>query len=201
MIRCLTYLALASALLPFCLHAQQTADVVSGRVAMRVDPAFVQLLAGADVHLDDLASTPLQTGMVSLPVLTGALDLTSLAGEVRLGSGLVIFADGHQIKLISWLLDTTSSSPVLSTLFVVDGVVQGRLALFALGLPSGLPLPLQPQSGTILVQQASVSLAPEGASAFNRLFGLDGDEQLQASTPVGSLDLYAVLASPPHEAN
>ena len=177
------------------LAAQQVHSIVSGRTTLQLNQQFVQTIASYGASFSDLGLAALQTGTVSFPIANGAVDLNTVAGELRHKGGLIISANGDQIELRDWVLDITGPQPTISALFVINGALTGRLPLFLVQPPVDLALPLQPQGGVIAIKQASLFLSAAGASTFNSLFGLDGSEQLQTYTPVGNIDVYAVLAS------
>ena len=185
------------ALAPQWLGAQQVNNIVSGRTSMYLNSAFQATIESYGATFSDLGLAALQNGTVSFPIAKGAIDLDTVAGELRHKGGLIITADGRQIKLLDWVLDITGPVPTISALFITDGTVNGRFPLFLVQPPPNLNLPLQPQGGIVAIRQASLFLTPAGATTFNNLFGLDGSEQLQANTPVGNIDVYAVLASTP----
>ncbi len=176
------------------LPAQQIRSVVGGRTAMQLNSSFVQSIQALGANFTDLGLGALQNGSISFPIATGTIDLNTVAGELQNKGGLVIAADGEQIELLDWTVDITSSQPTITALFLVNGSVIGRFPMFLVQPPVDLALPLQPQNGIIFIKQASLFLSPAGASTFNMLFGLSGDQQLQAYTPVGNIDVYAVLA-------
>lgn len=178
-------------------EAQQVNNIVSGRTAMQLNSTFMQTIESYGASFSDLGLAALQNGSLSFPIAKGAIDLNTVAGELRHTGGLVITADGRQIQLLNWVLDTTGSTPTITVLFVIDGSVSGRFPLFLVQPPVNLNLPLQPQGGVLSIHQASLFLSQAGATTFNNLFGLDGSEQMQPNTPVGNIDVYAVLARTP----
>ena len=188
--------ALASVLLATTslLPAQQMRSIVSGRTTLELNSGFVQSVQSLGADFTDLGLASLQNGSVTFPIATGNVDLNTAAGEVQHKGGLVIQADGGQIQLLDWTLDITGPTPLISVLFVVNGSVMGRFPLFLVQPPVDMPLPLQVQGGVIPIKQASLFLSQAGASTFNNLFGLSGDQQLQTYTAVGNIDVYAVLA-------
>ena len=175
-------------------RAQQVRSVVNGRTTLELNAAFMQTIQSYGASFTDLGMAALQNGTVTFPITSGAVDLDTVAGEVRHKSGLVITADDSQIQLLDWVLDITGSQPTISVLFVINGEEMGRFPLFLVQPPTNLALPLQPSDGVIFIKQASLFLSPAGATTFNNLFGLSGDQQLQAYTAVGNIDVYAVLA-------
>ena len=191
------FLLVPIALATQALVAQQVNTIVSGRTAMYLNSAFQATIESYGATFSDLGLAALQNGTVYFPISKGVIDVNTVAGELRHGGGLVITADGRQIKLLNWVLDTTGPVPTISALFVIDGTINGRFPLFLVQPPPNLSLPLQPQGSVVAIRQASLFLTPAGATTFNNLFGLDGSEQLQAYTPVGNIDVYAVLAGTP----
>lgn len=177
------------------LPAQQVRSVVSGRTAMQLNSSFVQSIQALGANFADLGLAALKNSSVSFPIASGSVDLNTVAGELQHKGGLVIQADGRQIQLLNFTLDITGSQPTISAQLVIDGSISGRFPLFLVQPPVNLALPLQPQGGMIVIKQASLFLSQAGASAFNSLFGLSGDRQLQAYAPVGNIDVYAVLAA------
>lgn len=177
------------------LPAQQVRSIVSGRTAMQLNTNFVQSMEALGANFTDLGLATLRNGSITFPIVAGSVDLNTVAGELQHKGGLVIQADEQTIELLDWKLDITGSQPTISVLFVVNGSITGRFPLFLVQPPVDLALPLQPQGGVILIKQASLFLSQAGASTFNNLFGLSGDQQLQAYAPVGNIDVYAVLAA------
>ena len=189
--------ALAAAVLTAgrLLPAQQIQSIVSGRTAVQLNSSFMQSLEALGANFTDLGLAALQNGSITFPIATGSVDLNTVAGELQHKGGLAMQADGHTIELLDWTLDITGAQPTVSALFVIDGSITGRFPLFLVQPPVNLALPLQPQGGVIAIKQASLFLSPAGASTFNSLFGLSGDQQLQPYSPVGNIDVYAVLAA------
>jgi hypothetical protein len=152
--------------------ARPTALLADGRTSVNLSSDFLGALSTLRVSAAAVGEGSLRSGVASFPITTGALDLASAKGEIDHAGGLALTAGNTTVQLISFKIDTTAATPVLTGLVIVNGDVVGRLPLFDLQLPA-LTLPLQPGAfGTVFVPGVGVKLNKDAAAALNQVFGV-----------------------------
>lgn len=171
--------------------AQKTITLTSGQTRVALAPSFVSALSGLGVHPGVIAPTELRSGVVNFPIVGGAVDLDTAKGQILHSGGLTLTAGATQVRLQSFIIDTTGASPVITGLVVVDNKLAGRLPLFSLALPAGLTLPLPLTDGVLALKGVGVSLTPTAAGALNQVFHVSA---LQGGFAVGTARVVAVPA-------
>jgi hypothetical protein len=188
-------LILALACTPSIVLAQtssQTPSVDFGRTTVQFGQSFINSVEGLGAVITDLHGNPLQNNAFTVRATGGALDLTSSAGEIEHTGGLLVNAAGTILRIQNFTIDTSNpTAPILTAAFIVNDHFVSRLALFNITPPAGFSLPLQPQSGVLQVNGLGLTLAPATASAINAVLG---GQYLQAGTPIGTANLYAVFS-------
>ena len=130
-------------------------------------------------------------GKVTFTVTGGAIDLQTARGEISHSGGLTLTAGSTEVRLQSFTIDTTGSSPVLTGLVVVDDKLVGRLPLPNLQLPAGLSLPLRPSAeGVLRLKGVGVTLTSTAASALNGVFKTNA---LAGGFEIGTANVYVVF--------
>jgi len=152
--------------------AKPTAVLADGKTSVALSNDFLAALVALKLSAGAVGDGSLRSGVASFPVTGGALDLGTAKGEINHSGGLNLTAGSTRVELLSFNIDTSGASPVLTGLVTVNGDFVGRLPLFNLELPA-LTLPLQPQAfNTIFLPGVKVTLSAEAAQALNTVFGV-----------------------------
>jgi len=179
--------------------AQQTKTVETGLTSVQLSSTFTSALESLSVTPGTVAPTRIVGGTAYFPVTGGAIDLTSAAGNIVHSGGLTLEAGGTQVRLQSFIIDTTSvltSTPalVLTGLVVVNNTLVGRLPLFNLVLPSGFKLPLQAEGGFVLqLNGVGLTLTSTAAGALNGVYHLSGNSAIPAGLAIGTASVFAFV--------
>ncbi len=171
--------------------AQKTETVEGGRTTVTLAESFVSALGTLGVTPGTVSPTELRGAKVNFPITGGAIDLETGNGQILHSGGLSLTAGNNEVKLQSFIIDTTSSQPVITGLVVVNGKLVGRLPLFNLTPPSGINLPLKPTHGVLETKGIGVTLTAGAASALNEVFGI---KALAGGLDIGTADGFAILA-------
>lgn len=119
------------------------------------------------------------------------VDLQTARGEIVHSGGLTLTAGSTEVRLQSFTIDTTGSSPVLTGLVVVNNKLVGRLPLFNLQLRAGITLPLKPSGeGVLRLKGVGVVLTGPAANALN---GVYGTTALKGGFGIGTANVYLVF--------
>ena len=172
-------------------QAQKTYTVEAGRTTVTLADRFVSALKSLDVTPGTISPTELKDGRVNFPITGGAIDLDSGRGQLLHSGGLTLTAGKTEVKLQSFIIDSTGGEPVITGLVVEDGKLVGRVPLFKIYYPDGLSLPLKPDHGVLKGDNLGLSLTSTAASALNAAFHVTA---LSAGFDVGTADVEAILA-------
>lgn len=165
--------------------------LAEGRTSVTLSNDFIGALGSLQVAAGAVGAGSLRSGVASFPITGGALDLGTAKAEINHSGGLSLSAGATRVQLLSFNIDTTGATPVLTGLVTVNGDVVGRLPLFNLTLPS-LTLPLQPGAfGTIFIPGVQVRLSREAAGALNSIFGVTAFTE---GFNIGTASVQAVTA-------
>jgi hypothetical protein len=94
------------------------------------------------------------------------------------------------VKLQSFIIDTTGSTPVITGLVSADGELLGRLTLFDLALPSNLKVPIKLDYGFLVLNGVGVTLDAGAAKALNSVFKVSA---FTGGLNIGSAQVIAYL--------
>ena len=172
-------------------QAQKTDTVEAGRTTVTLADRFVSALKSLDVTPGTVSPTELKDGRVNFPITGGAIDLDTGRGQLLHSGGLTLRAGKTEVKLQSFIIDSTGGEPVITGLVVEDGKLVGRAPLFKIYYPDGLSLPLKPDHGVLKGDNLGLSLTSTAASALNAAFHVTA---LSAGFDVGTADVEAILA-------
>ena len=181
----------AVALVPAALYAQTTDAIVSGSATVILTPATLQQFTGLGVTLTDLTLVRLPNGTNVLPALQGAIDLTTSFNEVVYGGGYQFVSGSHIIQVRNLTLDLMGPSAIFYGIVIEDGTFVGREAIFSIVATGAPTLPIVPVNGAISHNGLNLSFQQPFLSLLNGAFGNTG---LSATTVVGTLNLFSVLA-------
>lgn len=170
--------------------AQKTRTINYGLTTVRLSDTFTFAIKSLDVTAGTIEPTRIRDGVVGFPVVSGAIDLDTAAGNILHSGGLTLTAGETQVKLQSFIIDTTGSSPAITGLVVVNGKLLGRLALFDLALPSGFSLPLDADHGVLQLKGVGVTLDAGAATALNGVFSVNA---FAGGLNIGTADVFAIL--------
>jgi hypothetical protein len=173
--------------------AQQTKTVDFGVTSVKLSSTFTGALTSLGVTAGTVAPTRIIDGSATFPVTGGAIDLDTAAGNILHSGGLTLEAGGTEVRLQSFIIDTTGASPVITGLVVVNNKLVGRLTLFDLQLPAGFTLPLKPEGGVILqLRGVGVTLDAQAAAALNSVYSVTA---FQGGLDIGTANVFAVVTT------
>lgn len=171
--------------------AQKTETVEGGRTTVTLAESFVSALSSLGVTPGTVSPTDLRGANVNFPITGGAIDLDTGSGQILHSGGLTLTAGNIEVKLQSFIIDTTSSQPILTGLVVVSGKLVGRLPLFNLTPPSTITPPLMPNHGVLETKGIGVTLTATAATALNEVFGI---KALAGGLEIGTAEGLAILS-------
>jgi hypothetical protein len=172
-------------------RAQNTDTVEAGRTTVTLASSFVSALGSLGVTPGTIGPTELRGSRVDFPITGGAFDLDTALGQVLHSGGLTLTAGSTEVRLQSFIIDTTGSAPLITGLVVVDKKLVGRLPLFNLALPSGFTLPVKPEHNAFREEGIGVTLTTTAASALNTVFGVTA---LSGGLDIGTAGVFALLS-------
>ena len=161
--------------------AQHTYTLHTGRTSVKLSSTFTNALADLDVSVGRVFSTEIEDGAVTFPVTGGAVDLDTASGNILHSGGLTLKAGNTQVRLESFIIDTTAK-PVITGLVVVNNKLVGRLPLFDLTLPAGFSLPLHLEGHRLILKGVGVTLDAQAAGALNAVFNVNA---FSGGLPIG----------------
>jgi hypothetical protein len=153
----------------------QTDQVQSGRTSVTFSEQFGATLVQFGLGASSIGPSQLQTGIGAgtFPISAGAIDLSTARGEFDHSGGFSLSRESTQVRLVNFVIDTTST-PVLTGLVIVNDKLVGRITLFDLQLPSGVALPLKPTAdGVVSLQGVGLTLDNAAATALNGAFAVN----------------------------
>lgn len=169
----LPHCALAVLLMPALAFAAPTVNTLGGDTRVVLSPELVGALTSLNVAVAPTYPAKLKRGEARFPIPAGELDLGTLKGEVAHNGGLSLRAGGTTVDLSSYVIDTTSATPVLTGLVKVNDSVIGRVPLFDLSLPSApVVRGLHSRAGSLQLDDVQLTLTDEAAAALNAVFAV-----------------------------
>jgi hypothetical protein len=171
--------------------AQKTETIEGGRTVVTLAGSFVSALGSLGVTPGTVAPTALRGAKVNFPITGGAIDLETGDGQILHSGGLTLTAGNTEVKIQSFIIDTTTSQPAITGLVVVNGKLVGRLSLFNLTPPNGLTPPLTANHGIIDAKGIGLTLTATAAAALNQVFGITA---LAGGLEIGTADGLAILS-------
>jgi hypothetical protein len=171
-------------------RAQNTVTIEAGRTTVALAESFVSALGSLGVTPGTVRPTDLKNGRVDFPITGGAFDLDTALGQVVHSGGLTLTAGSTEIRLESFIIDTTGSTPLITGLVIADNKLIGRLPLFDLTLPKGITLPIKPAHNVFKVEGIGVTLTATAASALNGAFHTSA---LTGGVDIGTAKVVALL--------
>jgi hypothetical protein len=189
-----TGLVVAVSLVATAAFAQQTKTVEGGVTSVALSETFTGALTSLSVTPGVVAPSRLREGVAFFPIVGGAIDLDTAAGNIVHSGGLTLTAGSIEVRLQSFLIDTTATPPVLTGIVVANNKLVGRIPLFHVVLPSGFSVPLKAQDGFILqLKGVGLTLSANAATALNGVFGLSGGQAIPAGLPIGTASVFAFV--------
>jgi hypothetical protein len=179
-----------SCMLSVTAHAQNTDTIEAGRTTVTLAASFVSALGSLGVTPGTVRPTELKDGRVNFPITGGAFDLDTALGQVVHSGGLTLTAGNTEVRIQSFIIDTTGSTPVITGLVVVDNKLVGRIPLFNLSLPNGITLPIKPKYGVFKIEGIGVTLTATAAGALNTVFHVTA---LTSGFDIGTASVVALL--------
>lgn len=149
-------------------QAASQIELLSGTTSVELSPGFVGALTSLNIAPGRVFPSGLRGRKATFPITDGTLDRQTLRGEIVHNGGLTLTRGTTQVKLKSFIIDTTGQGIVLTGLVSANGAVVGRIPLFDLQLPSEPSASLRFES--ISLSGVVVNLRPEAANALNAVF-------------------------------
>jgi hypothetical protein len=171
-------------------RAQNTVTIEAGRTTVTLADSFVSALGSLGVTPGTVSPTELKGARVNFPITGGAFDLDTALGQVVHSGGLTLTAGSTEVRLQSFIIDTTGSAPLITGLVVVDNKLVGRVPLFNLSLPNGITLPIKPNHNVFKEEGIGVTLTATAASALNSAFHVSA---LTGGFEIGTANVVALL--------
>lgn len=173
------------------LHAQ-TYTVESGKTSVTLSSGFVSALKTLGVTPGTIGPTTISNWVATFPAVAGAVDVNNLKGQILHSGGLTLADPKARVRLQSFIIDTTGSSPVITGLVTVNGIIMGRMSLFNVHLPSGITFPLKPTNGDMLaLSNVTLTLNSAAADALNKVFSVSAfSGGLKIGTAKVSITVY-----------
>jgi len=171
-------------------EAQKTLTINTGSTTVALSNAFLSALTSLKVTAGTIDPTQLVKGTVNFPVTGGAIDLQNADGQILHSGGLTLTAGKTEVKLQSFIIDTTGTTPGISGIVVADGKVSGRIALFDVEFPSNLTLPLSASSGILQLRSVKLTLDAGAATALNGAFDV---KAFAGGLDIGTANVVALL--------
>ena len=167
--------------------AQRTTTLNFGQTSVTLSPTFTGALKTLGVTPGAVAPSAIFGDQTFFPIIGGAVDLDSAAGNIIHSGGLTLTAGGIEIRLESFIIDTTSTTtgaPVLTGLVLKNNQLLGRFPLFNLALPPNFSLPLTSNGFFLLLDNVGLTLNPTAAGLLNSVYGLKGASAIPTTAPL-----------------
>ncbi len=142
-------------------------ELFSGHTAVDLSSDFVSALTELNISPGRIFPATLRSGRATFPITDGTLDAQTLKGEILHNGGLTLTRGSTQVRLRSFIIDTTGASIVLTGLVSANGTVVGRIPLFDLQLPAGSA---ESRIDRVVLNGVAVTLRQEAATALNAVF-------------------------------
>jgi hypothetical protein len=182
-------MAVASMLAVPASQAQKTETIQGGSTQVTFASGFTTALTDLGVTVSAGSPAEHRHGTVSFPAIAGAFDLDTAKAQILHGGGLTFTAGSNKVELLDFVIDTTGTAPIISSLIVVNGKLDGRVTLFDLALPTAT-LPLTPKDSVLQFKDVGITLDPAAATALNTAFSGSG---FTPGFDIGTADVTLVL--------
>lgn len=154
----------------------QSLTLAHGVTSVRLDSGFLGALNTLNVAPSALPGSQLfsRRGNVfaNFPISDGEIQRSNAAGEIIHTGGLRLVRNNTDLRLRSFVINTTGTAPVLTGIAVVNGAVVGRITLFNVALPSTVTLPLALQRQRLRLTGVGLTLNSGAATTLNQVFGV-----------------------------
>jgi hypothetical protein len=171
--------------------AQQTETIDSGVTAVKLSSEFTGALSTLKVAVGTVPGTHVADGYASFPIIGGAIDLQTASGNILHSGGLTLTAGSTEVRLQSFTIDTTGSTPVITGLVVANNKLVGRVTLFDLAFPAGFSTPIKADDlFQLVLLNVNVTLSSEAATALNGVFQVSAFKE---GLPIGVARVYGIL--------
>ncbi|MBL8182489.1 MAG: HtaA domain-containing protein [Blastocatellia bacterium] len=144
-------------------------ELVWGSTNVDLSPGFLSALSSLNIAPSTIFPASLRGTRVSFPITDGSLDRQTLRGEIVHNGGLRLKRGNTEVKLKSFIIDTTGNGIVLTGLVSANGTTVGRVPLFDLQLPSSSSA-TSLRIDRVSLNGVSVRLRQEAATALNGVF-------------------------------
>lgn len=187
---------LASAAIGAALATQsataQSLTLTHGVTSVRLNAGFLGALNTLNIAPSALPGSQLfsRRGDVfaNFPISDGEIQRSNAAGEIIHTGGLRLVRNNTDVRLRSFVINTTGTAPVLTGIAVVNGAVAGRITLFNVALPTTVTFPLATQRRRLRLSGVGLTLNAGAATTLNQVFGVTG---FTAGLPIGTAEVSA----------
>lgn len=172
--------------------AQNTVTAYAGATDVTLSDTFLGALKALNVNAGQVNPTMISGATATFPIVTGAIDRSTAMGNLVHSGGLTFQGGQTKVRLQSFIIDTTGSTPVITGVVVADNKLVGRIPLFDLTLPAGFSLPLKTRGNTLALTGVKVTLDAKAAAALNSVYGVS---QFTAGLSIGTANVTAYVSS------
>lgn len=152
-------------------QAQDTKIVESGHLTINLGCEFMRAIKTLGISLHTNKPAEHKGEKLKFPFVGGALDIANGRGNMITNGGLILKNATATLQLQNLIVSTTGS-PLIESLVIVNGTLLDRYPFFHLILPVGLTPPYHLDNNSLLITCVGVTLTATGAVAFNDVFNV-----------------------------
>lgn len=147
--------------------------VQGGRTDIAFASTFFSILTNQGLALTTSDGAEIRGERVFLPTTaSGMVDVNSARVQVLHSGAIVISGTGkNSVTMTGFILDSTTSAPVISAIVSMNGTLMGRVAFLDLTVPSTLTLPLATTDELLQIDANTLTLDSAMASFLNSVYG------------------------------
>lgn len=172
--------------------AQSTVTAYAGATDVTLSNTFLGALKALSVNVGQVNPTMISGATATLPIVNGVIDRATAKGNLLHSGGLTFQGGQTTVRLQSFIIDTTGSTPVITGVVVANNQVVGRIPLFDVTLPAGFTLPLKTRGNTLALMGVKLTLDAKAAAALNSVYGVS---QFTAGFSIGTANVTAYVSS------
>jgi hypothetical protein len=147
----------------------QQIELLSGATTVHLSSDFVNALTALNLTPGRVFPAALGGGRITFPITDGTLERQTLRGEIIHNGGLTLTRENTEVKLKSFIIDTSGEGIILTGLVSANGTVVARIPLFDLQLTSNV-FNTSFSFRRVALNDVLVTLRPEAADALNGVF-------------------------------
>ncbi len=175
----------------FAQSSDPTANIQQGKLSFSLNSDLMSSLTTSGISVAYKGYSNSARKGIGFDVVAGTMDLANGVGEVASAGSLTLTQGASQITLKSFMLDTSSATPFLSAIVLVNGRSAGRQSVFQLVSANPFAAPLQ--YGEYVTGTTYFKVAPMFTSEINDYFT---GTAFGSETVIGSFSLDVLLSMP-----